>query len=302
MTDDIAVVVAYFSPCGYSLPEQHLLRTLNELALTRTASLFIQVCKHDQKPISLRAGVGCITESVFYSDQAVFWKENLWNMAAKMLPHKKLAFIDSDIVFSKPGWLHEASRLLDEYDVIQPFEDCIYLDRCGKPEVLRKSGAYAVHGGIEPRPGEYHPGFAWCMTRDCFDRIGGFYDRNPVGGGDTSFVYCLDEKWKDTDLPQKLPHDMMTFWDTPSYKSYQANCFAQKLKVGYIEKLAVSHLWHGEIADRQYINRCTYLPPVEESEEYPLHYRYDGLIEWDKVEYSDRMLDYFKSRKEDGDE
>jgi hypothetical protein len=298
MKDDVGVVVAYYSPCGYSLPEQHLLRTLNDLAVARTQSCFIQVCRHDQKPISLRAGVGCITESVFYSDHAVFWKENLWNIAASMLPHDKLVFIDSDVVFHTPGWIHEASRLLDEYDVIQPFEDGVYLDKEGGASVYRKSSAMALATGVEPVADKYHPGFAWCMTRRAFDAMGGFYDRNPVGGGDVGFAYALDQRWADTDLPTKIPQDL-AFWSSNSYQAYRQRGFAAGLKVGYIPGLTVSHQWHGDLENRQYVTRASYLPEMVDGE-YPLHYRYDGLIEWDKIEDSNRLREYFVSRREDG--
>lgn len=291
----IHCILAFHSPCGYELPKKHLAATLAWVIGCGVRVTLSQIVLPGQTPQPTPDGVESI---VFETSSVMFHKENLWNAAASRSNADKLFFLDGDVAFDCPDIFGQASSLLDEFDVCQPFSVASWLDREGRSFQARRSAAFAISRGYEPVPGYYHPGFAWCMTRDAFNRLGGFYDRHPFGGADVAFTYAVNPRWVGSRVPFYIPIDSQ-YWTSPSYRRYQHNGTSLGLKVGCLDGVTASHRWHGEIEDRQYVGRARHLT-IPPGTEYPVHAREDGILEWDSQEYSDLVLRYFVSRKEDG--
>lgn len=291
----IHCILAFHSPCGYALPQQHLATTLSWLAGCGARATLAQIVLPGQEPQPVPAGIESL---VFETASVMFHKENLWNLAAGRSDADKFLFLDTDVFFDAADVFGESERLLDQCDVGQPFETAAWLGRDGRAFQARKSAAFAASKGWEPVPGYYHPGFAWCMTRSAFERLGGFYDRHPFGGADVAFTYAINPKWIGSRVPFYIPIDAQ-YWTSPSYRRYQHCGTMLGLKVGCLAGVTATHRWHGDIEDRQYVGRAKHLmiPP---GTEYPIHAREDGILEWDSPEYSDRILAYFQSRREDG--
>jgi len=291
----LTVCVAFYSPSNYWLPKTYLASTLAWLSAAKLPVLLLQVLRPGQSPQPVPAGVRSI---VYRSTDALFFKENLWNLAAQQCSADKLLFLDSDIRFSRDdiGPLIEVK--LDTCDVLQPFERAIWIDRDGDWFLSRRSAAVALNIGEEPAPGFFHPGFAWAMTRHAFDALGGFYCGHPFGGGDVAFAYSLDEKWLANKRTQYLPDDTVC-WHSAAFRDYQRRGVEAQLRVSYLNDIEAYHRWHGDTDNRQYTTRCCYLP-IKPGEEYPMHYRPDGLLAWNTPEASKAAQRYFDSRMEDG--
>lgn len=291
----IAVCLAFYAPCDYELPKRHLGRTLEWLAGEGVPAVLAQVVQPGQQPQPVPSGVASL---VYESADVMFYKENLWNLAARSTDADTLLFLDSDIVFRCPDVIEQTAALLDRCDICQPFGTAVWHDRDGRVINARRSSAFAISRGYEPSSKFYHPGFSWAMTRRAFDFLGGLYDCHPLGGGDIAFAYSLDLRWACVDLRQRTPHDAH-FAASPSYGMYRMRAANLCLRVGCLEQVDVIHQWHGDAGDRQYCSRGTYLP-LEAGQEYPLRYRDDGLLEWTDAAASEAVRRYFLSRREDG--
>lgn len=291
----IAVCLAFYSPCDYELPKKHLAHTLQWLAGEGVEAVLAQVAQPGQKPQPVPSG---ITSLVFESSDAMFFKENLWNLAARSCVAEKLLFLDTDLVFSAPDVIEQTAALLDRTDIAQPFGTAVWHDRDGKIANARRSSSFAISRGYEPSARYYHPGFAWAMTRRAFDFLGGLYDRHILGGGDIALTYSLDLRWVGVDLRARNPNDAH-FAASPSYGQYRMRAANLCLRVGCLENVDAIHQWHGDVDNRQYCSRGTYLP-VAAGQEYPLRYRADGLLEWTDPAASEAVRKYFASRREDG--
>jgi hypothetical protein len=291
----IEIIIAFHSPCDYTLPKQHLAKTLEWVSQCGVPATLAQIVGPGQQPQPVPAGV---RTDIYETDAVLFHKENLWNITARKSTADRFMFVDSDVHFSAPHTVALAAEALDEYDILQPFETALWPDRNGVYMQARKSAAFAIASEFEPVPAYYHPGFSWALTRKTFDRMGGFYDRHPFGGGDVAFVYSVSPLWVGSRIPFYLPIDSQ-YWTSPSYRKYQTNGTRLDLKTSYLPGNNAIHRWHGDIENRQYVTRGKYFQ-IESGTEYPLHYREDGIIEWDDPACNDHIRRYFASRKEDG--
>lgn len=294
----ISLILAFYSPCDYTLPQRHLAQTLDWVSRQirdGVSATLAQVVRPGQQPQPVPANV----ESHVYETRSVlFYKENLWNITAEKAPHDKLLFLDADVYFSHPNVIDMTEQHLDECDIMQPFELSVWTDKAGNKFQTRKCSAFAIASNMEPAPAYYHPGFSWAMNRSTFNRLSGFYERHPFGGGDVALSYAIDTQWVGSKVPYYLPVDAQ-YWTSPSYRAYQKNGVSLGLKVSYLPGVEATHRWHGEVKDRQYVNRGKHFE-IESGSEYPMHRRHDGLLEWESQEISDKVRNYFITRKEDG--
>lgn len=291
----VTVCLAFFSPCDYETPRKHLGKTLQWLAGEGVPTVLAQVVRPGQMPQPVPSGISSL---VYESSDCMFFKENLWSLAARSTDADKLLFLDTDIVFSAPDVIEKVASLLDRVDVCQPFGTAVWHDRDGRVMNARRSSTFAISRGYEPSSRYYHPGFAWAMTRRAFDFLDGFYDRHVLGGGDIALAYSLDLRWVGVDLRARNPDDAH-FAASPSYGQYRMRAANLCLRVGCLDNVDAIHRWHGDVELRQYCSRGKYLP-LAAGEEYPLRYREDGLLEWTDPSASEAIKRYFESRREDG--
>ena len=125
-------------------------------------------------------------------------KENLLNVAIAQLPPAatKIATLDADIIFRRPGWASQTLAALDLYPVVQPWDTAYDLGRmmsisactrsfrrlsCRQTCRCPQDEFWASDGGPYAYP---HPGYAWAWQRRTLDRIGGLFDLGGMGSGD----------------------------------------------------------------------------------------------------------------------
>lgn len=294
----VAVVLAFFQPVSYELPRRHFHAVVQTLHAQGVPLVIAQAVLHGQKPQPVPSA---IPSTVIRTDSLLFHKESLWNIAARQLTDaEKLIFLDADLVFARSDWLERCSDALSTYDVIQPYSEARWLDRDGLVDMARPPASDAIRDGLKPALKYYHPGFGWGITRRAFNRLGGFYDLSVAGNGDALFALALREN---------ILHDAVLAWYgakqdksvmSDSYKSYRRASAGLDLSVGTPEEVVVTHLWHGERANRNYIERGN-LFPRRGNFEYAVHRTDSGLLEWDDVRPSNELVrKYFVGKRDDG--
>lgn len=281
--NDLAVVLCHFNPVGWKTTPRHLYDVCDMLVKSGVSPTVVQLVRPPAVMARLPSGV----KNVVYKSQSVlFRKENLWNLGAMMTKEPKILFLDGDITFSREDALGAVSEALDNLDVIQPFSECVWLSKNGDPLLSMPSSAMALKAGIHPKEDKHHPGFSWAMRRDFFVRCGGFYERCPIGGGDSTFAFSMSHQ-----------QENMNFVETKHYSKYRKIMLDLKPRVGCIDGTAY-HLWHGSRENRLYEERMKFMPKMVDGE-YPIIKREDGLLEWSNPSHSLKVLSYLIYRMED---
>ena len=299
---DCGIVLSYFSPCGYKTLRQHVAKVLNTVVATGAPVSFSQVVRPGQQPVIPPSSV--YAHQIFESSDTMFFKENLWNLAAQELSTKNLIFLDADVYYKDPSWLEKIAAALSRADVIQPYDNAHWHEAngeisrvvpcCFRGILLNES----CPGGEGVSLGTHHPGFGFALTRDAFDRLGGFYELSVAGGGgDTSFVLSFSDTERDRAYLHGRREDWSMCFSTPTFVAYRENALKQKLKIGYVPGLDIFHMWHGSRPARQYTTRHLYFDGYTVNDDPPCTKRADGLLYWTLPQ--PRAIDYFISRNED---
>ena len=224
----------------------------------------------------------------------MFHKENLLRILETRIPseYTKLAFIDADIMFDNINWYSWASKLLDEYDIVHPFENCHWLDLTYTQKILTRTTIIKMSTD-KAYDWNYHPGFAWCFRRDWYNKIG-FYDKGFTGSGDVIFgLFIKKVKITDPLLASKTSEKTI--------QEYFKNNENYIIKSTYIPGVNIYHLYHGSRKNRQYSIRHTILGFVIDDIDTLVRINKDGVYEWINADkYNQKFLEYFKNRNDDG--
>jgi hypothetical protein len=295
---DFAVISCLFNPGGFRRPCENLTRFTKELKRTGCPYYLVELGFPGREFFMPAA------ENVWqYRSSSVLWhKEKLLNLAAAKLPSQveKICWLDADVLFSDPHWWHKASRLLDEFVVIQPFETADWLDREGESVERSAHGYVAAYHAQPPnwaprRFRYYHPGFAWAARREFFER-GGLFCRHVVGGGDAILALSLIKRADRLSYIRKYSRKLFQL-----IKEYEESLYWINGSIGYVPDVKVGHLWHGALSDRGYIERnqlLTRYDPLRDIAEDE-----NGVWRWAsaKPELHEAVKRYFLARREDGD-
>lgn len=220
--------------------------------------------------------------TTIHTTSLLWHKEALLNLIIKDLPEKfKYVFwVDADVLFSNKNWLIEGVEQLKTHNIIQPFEYCIHLDKFDfdipvdhekykdimlpnkiNNKVWRSFSAnyadninwnskdYSTHG---------HVGFAWAARREILDSIE-LYDHALVGGADHIIAHAA---------AGQIGFDCITkaFGENIEEINRWSERFHSlvKGKISYVSG-GLFHIWHGDIADRQYFKRIKEFTPKNKS-------------------------------------
>lgn len=297
--NDIGIIIPYFSPCNFKKPRQNIYTIIQKLIDSNYPVYVIEAVMPGAEKLSFPKEI--IHKQINANfENIIFQKEALLNIGASICPYDKLIFIDSDVEFDNPDWLNESSKILDTYDIIQPYDVAIWLNKGNQSRQLaRISGAKAIADNIPIHGAKQHPGFAWGMTRLAFNKINGFYFHHPLGGSDTILWFGL--------MPNDPEASMISHWavtneffkNTISYKNYRQNIQHKNLKIGYVDNCTILHLYHGNLENRQYVSRnFKYMPDMQDGE-FPVLKSENGLLAWKNKKDAENCLKYFESRLED---
>jgi hypothetical protein len=215
-----------------------------------------------------------------YTKNLLWHKEALLNKVVRDLPkkYKYVFWIDADVVFTNKSWLVDAVKVLKTENIVQPFEYCIHLEqdtmdprmnvefeksfvsdpKRRHPRFWKSFAAnyatnrkrsedvnYDVHG---------HVGFAWGARREILDAVP-LYDKALVGGADHIIAHAAAGQINHSCIVKafKENNDEIESWSRRFH--YVVNG-----RIGYVQG-ELHHIWHGDIAKRQYLKRVQEFTP-----------------------------------------
>lgn len=235
----------------------------------------------------------------FRTEHAMFHKENLQNEGARRLPldAEYVAFIDADMIFTRPDWVQETLHQLQHFDVVQMFSNYAAL---GPDHRLAHPCPSYMYSYIND-PGRKWlgaPGGAWAYRMSALRTLGGLMDRCILGAGD----YHMAEGLVQRD-PSVFNHPETANCPEP-YRRYiaawKANARKLNKNVGYVDALMI-HKYHGSYAKREYDSRWKLLLDNGFDPYLDIQPDHQGVYMWTgtKPELEAAVLQYLKRRDED---
>ncbi|HZI17755.1 MAG TPA: hypothetical protein VEY09_04095 [Pyrinomonadaceae bacterium] len=253
--DDLWVITCFFNPCDYASRRNNYNQFRRPLDEAGINSLTVE-CVFGEQESALKEYENVVT--LRGSQLNMMWqKERLLNLALERLPGhvRKVAWIDSDVLFENPDWAALTSRSLDEYTVVQPFQQLVHLspgrlvpdDDAEAIESFASvyssdAGAcrwshFGVHG---------HTGMAWAARAEVLRRHG-LFQVQLSGGADHFMAHAVTGSFESPCFTQAR--------FTPLYKEFRewAKHFYADVggRLGFVEGRCL-HLWHGVREARRY--------------------------------------------------
>lgn len=193
----------------------------------------------------------------------VWNKENLLNIGIHRTPAAKyIAWIDADVIFRRPDWALATLHALQHYDVVQPWSDAYDLGPndehmahhrsfCRQffhrqPMVPDRPNFWQGDGGPYTYP---HSGYAWAMTRQAFDWVGGLFELGGMGSGDHHMALAMigrAEHSMPAGTTESYRAEVMR-WQARAVRHFNQN-------IGFVDG-TIEHLFHGRKSDRGYMSR-----------------------------------------------
>jgi hypothetical protein len=297
---DTAVMICFFNPARFKRILDNALYIISVFKEYNIPYYCIECVFNDHTPQIPDATL------VVHSTSFMFYKELLLNLLEPHVPEKytKLACIDADVLFDSPDWLDQISTSLTKHDIIQPFSECCWLTPDNTRVASNKlSYAFAL---AKKRPltlstfYHYHPGFAWAFKRDIFRKLGGFYSKSIIGGGDIALVLSMfpthvsDEQFIKANMHGRFGEFVLDSW-----KEYYTNFKRVDPSIGFLP-IKLFHLFHGVAKDRNYTERYRAISrALTGSWDQEITVNKDGLYEFVNPEVGNVLEKYFKDRNED---
>ncbi|HOS15843.1 MAG TPA: hypothetical protein PKX15_02340, partial [Bacteroidales bacterium] len=241
MNNDIAVISTFFNPLKYKNRYENYLKFQNFIYDCGLKDHFYvsELLYNNEEPFINHENV------IRFKMEDIFWhKERALNLTAKILPkqYSKVIWVDADMIWFNKNWWKEVSKLLDEYNVVQPYSSCQYLRSNFSTERKTNSVLFYICQNNFNEKGLV--GGAMAYKREFFDTIG-LYDRAIMGGGDIVSIMPILK----TTIPTKY-----------AYFDLKLNEYLEKAtqyinnRYYYLDEL-ICHLYHGRIFDRGYKDR-----------------------------------------------
>jgi len=269
---ELAIITTLYNPIGY----KRRIENWKKFRSLIHENIWIAECSFDGKFIASNELNHIRIEA---SENSLLWqKERLLNIILENLPRKVkyVAWVDCDILFENSNWVEDAIQLLTKQYVVQLFDVVHILDA----QQERWATVRGLISHVNPTMSRYiprvyddseaarqfletltvhgHTGFAWAARREVLDEVG-FLDRLIVGGAD----YFMAHAWMGCPIPGNLDPKVWAgcigskLWEQTSSWTHRASAIVDG-RVGFVRG-AISHLYHGNIADRRYDERNSIL-------------------------------------------
>jgi hypothetical protein len=307
--DDIWAITAYFNPVGY----RSRLANYKTFRDRLTLPLVTVELAYDG-----RLELGELDADILVQIRGgdVLWqKERLLNIALDAVPEScdKVVWVDCDLIFEPADpWL-EVSQKLDEYVLVQPFNEALDLpagwnggDLAASGDVPGRSIGYAAATGIpmdrvlstdlsgERRP-PWRSGFGFAFRREVITQHDFYYGR-VLGGNDRAMV-CgalgqLDALAEGHYLTVRQK-EHFNEWAEPFFEAVSG-------RMGYADA-TVGHLFHGQISNRCYAERHRALRALDFDPYTDIALDDNGCLRWstEKPRLHRLAFEHFIGRRED---
>jgi hypothetical protein len=298
-------ITCYFNPIGYR-------RRLENYRIFRKKLIvpLLTVESSQNNDYHLRPGDADILVQV--KSQDLLWqKERLFNIGLQSLPRDcdTVAWLDCDVVFESDDWPERASNLLETYKIVMPFKFMYELPKVGLPDgddserPVKYSLMYALASGMSPNlrgnillKERIAAGMAGVARRAILEKHG-FYDACVMGSGDRAMASAALGRFDDAiHYLQMNPNWAKHYlaWAQPFFDTVRGS-------VSYLDE-GLSHLWHGELENRQYAERHAFLKELGFDPAKDIVIDGNGCWRWNQPgsDMNGCVLRYFQSRREDG--
>lgn len=234
-------------------------------------------CRHDDEYRGLHRYLP------FRTRTEAWLKECLIDVGVSFLPRdwKYVAWLDADILFSRPNWVGETIHLLQHYKFLQMFSQAQDLDPDYTVIAQRPSFVWAYQNDLKLNDPYYASGqglgawsgLAWACTREAWDEVGGLPDYCLHGGADYHMAFALIgevSKSVRKDCHQAYKQRLMQ-WQKRAEKHIRRNvgCMTGTLQ----------HMWHGKKMNRKYGNRHKLLAETRYNPNTDIKYDAQGIIQ-----------------------
>jgi len=249
------------------------------------------------------------------AESELWLKESLLNLGFKHLYQKfpewqYAAWVDADIHFIRHDWAGETIEQLQHFKAVQPWSHAIDLGPKGTPFQLVESFCYSIwHDNasvaktgaerpIEPydETGRRHPGYAWAIRRDAFNKLGGLLDFAIMGACDWIMAWGFAgdiDRARDRRYGEAYQRRVL---------DWQSRCDRAGIPgdIGYCDG-TITHYWHGKKRERFYVSRDVALISTNYNPDTDIAYDGQGLIVLTGANPAlrDALRRYLRSRNED---
>ena len=288
--NDTAVCLCFFSPANFARPKMNFLYIESMLKVAKIPVFTVECVIGNNPPLLPNPTLQV------RSNSCLFYKEQLYNLLVPKIPEQytKLVFMDADIIFNQNNWIDEISKALETHDIVQPFQNAVWLDPTLKKFIKKNYSVvyFFKHPEKFQNPDPYlnHCGFAWALRRDFFNKIGGFFDKSLLGSGDSLLA----------NICNKAPIDFsIVNYISSEYKVWLSKIPIPEIKFTYLP-MFVFHMFHGSIKNRQYGSRYNLLPTTNDNVFDHVFYKNEyGLYEPRDRSINAKTRFYFLTRNED---
>jgi hypothetical protein len=305
---DMWAVTAYYNPARFKrrLANYHVFRRHLAVPLVAVELSF-------DRTFDLQSGDADVLIQLHGRD--VMWqKERLLNIGFRHVPAscRKVAWLDCDVIFGSDEWMLRASHALEQCAIVHLFHerhdlapdaetDCrptpnaeatafssIYKLAAGRaaPDEFRRMG---VVGALRSTTG-----LAWAGRRELLDRHG-LYDACVAGSGDKANACGALGRLDDAIVAHRMNSrraEHYLAWARPFSHAVQRG-------VGYVPG-SIFHLWHGDLANRRYAERPSWLERFDPFTDIALDRNDCWRWSSDAADLHTTLRRYFESRLEDG--
>lgn len=307
MNADLLTVIAVVSnPLG-TLSRPALARVFVQHMRQSGVHLVLVEAALGERPHELADLAGPDMTYVPVRHKTIVWhKESLINIGLSRIPKDAayVAWIDADVQFRSATWAADTVTALQQFEVIQPWQNAYDLGPKGQHLELHTSFAslYQQQKPIFPtwRSGYVfgHPGYAWAARRETLESTGGLFDAAALGSADHNMALAILGRVTET-----FPGDISPQF-TDALLAWQARAIRfVGYRMGFLPG-TIEHLFHGPKAKRGYVSRWDILRRYKFNPLTDLKHNLDGVIELtgNKPGLQHDIEVYFAARDEDSNQ
>jgi hypothetical protein len=218
-------------------------------------------------------------------------QDNLINVGIKKLPEdwEYLAWVDSDVIFNNENWTDNILKQLQNNDIVHCFKEADFLNQDGTPanfKFLSECYTHINNFKYLDMSQRHHCGFAWAFKKSFYKQIKEIFDYSIIGSNDVVMNFVI--------LKKSLEDYFLNSGYSKEYIDLVTEYYNRKkeIKFTYIDN-KITHLWHGEIKNRNYQIRKNILKKYQFNPKQHILRNDDGIIEL--TEKGLIMLPYIKN-------
>jgi hypothetical protein len=218
-------------------------------------------------------------------------QDNLINVGIKKLPTdwEYLAWVDSDVIFNNENWAQNILKELQDKDIVHCFKEADFLNQDGTVSNFNfLSECYTHINKIKYLDihQKTHCGFAWALKKSFYEQMKEIFDYSIIGSNDVVMNLVV--------LKKSLEDYFSNSGYSQEYIDLVTEYYNRKkeVKFTFIDN-KITHLWHGDINNRNYHLRKSILKKYQFNPKQHILKNEDGIIEL--TEKGLVMLPYIKN-------